>query len=123
MTPDEALGRAFEQARWDRRISQTHMANKMGIDQSTLSRKLHGERPWTFAEMLAAADALLMDLRELLGGMWGPTFGAAEDRAVNDGIVLPRSDSNRHAFDYKAKPSVATSPVTYLDVYRLTKAS
>lgn len=109
MTPDEALGRAFEQARWDSRISQTVMANKMNISQPTLSRKLKGERPWTFAEMIKAADALRIDVRTVLTNMWGP--GAADLPATAG--ELPRLDSNQQPFDYQAN-----GVVTYLQGYR-----
>lgn len=73
MTPDEALGRVIHMAMWERRVSQSALAPKLGMDQSTLSKKLRGLRPWEFSEFIAAADELHIDARDLLSGMWGPT--------------------------------------------------
>ncbi len=69
---DEALGRIIHVAMWERRITQAVLAAKLGIDQTTVSKKLHGLRPWSVKELLDVADFLGMDARDLLGNMWGP---------------------------------------------------
>jgi transcriptional regulator with XRE-family HTH domain len=69
---DVALGRVIHQAMWDQRITQTRLAVLLGIDQSTLSKKLRGERPWSVRELIDVADALRLDARELLARMWPP---------------------------------------------------
>jgi transcriptional regulator with XRE-family HTH domain len=69
---DVALGRTIHQAMWDQRITQTRLAVALGIDQTTLSKKLRGTRPWTVRELIDVADALHIDARELLARMWGP---------------------------------------------------
>jgi hypothetical protein len=74
-TSDQALGRAIHQAMWDRRVKQTELAPQVGLDQSTLSKKLRGERPWYFAEVISVADALRMNVLDLIGTMWGPDEG------------------------------------------------
>jgi len=70
-TADEALGRIIHMAMWDHGIKQVDFAPKLGIDQSALSKKLRGVRPWMFAEFIAAADLLNVDARDLLATMWG----------------------------------------------------
>jgi len=70
-TADEAFGRVIHMAMFDRRISQTKLAASLGISQSTLSKRLRGERPWSLTDTIQVADALRMDLRDLLGDMWG----------------------------------------------------
>src|SRR6266498_794804 len=69
---DEALGRIIHVAMWERRITQAVLAAKLGIDQTTVSKKLHGLRPWSVKELIDVADFLGMDARDLLGNMWGP---------------------------------------------------
>ena len=69
---DTALGRVLHQAMWDQRVTQIRLAAELGIDQSALSKKLRGLRPWTFAEFIACADFLGVDARKLLTDMWGP---------------------------------------------------
>jgi len=75
MAADQAFGRAVHQAMWDRHITQKVMAPAIGLDQSTLSKKLRGIRPWSFKELLDVADFLKMDARDLLASMWGPGDG------------------------------------------------
>jgi transcriptional regulator with XRE-family HTH domain len=69
---DKALGRAIHQAMWDQHITQLRLAEALGIDQSALSKKLRGLRPWLFAEFISCADLLGLDARDLLSQMWGP---------------------------------------------------
>jgi len=68
---DEALGRILHLTMWDHGIKQTELAPKLGMDQSTLSKKLRGVRPWTFAEFLAVADILGVDALDILTNLWG----------------------------------------------------
>ena len=80
--PDEAFGRAVHMAMFDRRVTQASMAKRTGIEQSLLSKKLHGVRPWSLGDMILVADALQLDLRDILGEMWrgpgSPTAKAAD---------------------------------------------
>jgi BetR domain len=82
---DVALGRVIHQAMWDQRITQTRLAVLLGIDQSTLSKKLRGERPWSVRELIDVADALHMDARDLLARMWPP-----------DGPIFPPGNIDFH---------------------------
>jgi len=69
--PTKAFGRTVYMTMFDKRIKQTALARETGIEQSLLSKKLHGKRPWTLDELIRVADALRVDARDLLGQMWG----------------------------------------------------
>lgn len=57
-TVDEQIGAAVHQLMWQNRITQRAMADALGIQQSAMSRKLRGTRPWLAAEVLVVARAL-----------------------------------------------------------------
>jgi transcriptional regulator with XRE-family HTH domain len=80
-TADEAFGLVVHEAMFAQRVSQTKLAAALSVHQTTLSKKLHGERPWTLADAIAIADALRLDLRDLLGRMWRDP-GTAQSGAV-----------------------------------------
>ena len=67
---DAAFGRAVHMVMYDKRMTQAKVATALGIHQTALSKKLRGERPWSLSEMVAVADLLRVDLRDLLGHMW-----------------------------------------------------
>lgn len=64
---------------WDRRISGRSMAGHLGIDESTMARKLRGNRKWTLDEVLTVARVLDVPVAVLL-----PEMGTAA-RAVASG--------------------------------------
>lgn len=104
-TADEAFGLVVHEAMFRQRISQTKLAAALGITQSALSKKLHGSRPWTLADMIDIADALRLDLRDLLANMWrdGTPISQAAGGS-NDGWAL--RGSNPQPTDYKVEGSV-----------------
>jgi transcriptional regulator with XRE-family HTH domain len=69
-SPDEAFGRTVHMVMFDKRVTQSQLAQQIGVDQSTLSKKLRGKRSWTLDEMISVADALRVDARDLLSSMW-----------------------------------------------------
>jgi transcriptional regulator with XRE-family HTH domain len=73
---DVAIGERVHQLMWRRRISQTQMAETLGVAQPTLSRKLRGERPWFAAEIAAAARSLDVSIGSLFGDGPGPEGGS-----------------------------------------------
>lgn len=85
LSPDEALGRLIHQVMWDKKISQERLAARLGIHQTTLSKKLRGERPWSFAEMIEVSDALDINALDLLKDLWGP--GVIPQRKVVGGLA------------------------------------
>lgn len=52
---DEVIGENVHQLMWRGHISQTAFAPLLNLTQSGLSHKLRGRRPWTAAEINAAA--------------------------------------------------------------------
>ncbi|UVK60171.1 helix-turn-helix DNA binding domain protein [Arthrobacter phage Kels] len=48
-------------------MTQWDLAARLGLTQATVSRKLHGSRPWFATELVAVAGALGMGVGELFG--------------------------------------------------------
>ncbi len=89
---DEALGRILHLTMWVQGMKQTELAPLLGIDQSTLSKKLRGVRPWFFAEFLNACDILGVDATDILTNLWGGPGNAPPAVApVAQRIELPPS--------------------------------
>lgn len=61
------IGEAVHRVMWRQRMTQTALADRLDITQSTLSRKLRGERPWDAHEVRLAARALGTTVSELYG--------------------------------------------------------
>lgn len=88
---DEAFGRAVKMVMFQRRITNRRLALTLGIHESALGKKLHGERPWTLTEMIATADWLRVDLRDLLGQMWtGPSPATGTEEFDAGGVQSTR---------------------------------
>lgn len=65
MNVDAVIGEAVHTLMWRQGITQAAMAAALDLDQSALSRKLHGSRPWKASEVMAAADFLSVTPGEL----------------------------------------------------------
>jgi transcriptional regulator with XRE-family HTH domain len=65
--PDAEIGERIHQLIWRERISQSAFAARLGISQSTMSKKLRGERPWFTGELVTAAAALGVTVGSLFG--------------------------------------------------------
>lgn len=66
-TVDEQIGARVHSEMWQRRVTQTALAKSLGVDQSTISKKLRGERPWFAAEVATAARTLGVTVADLYG--------------------------------------------------------
>lgn len=64
---DAELGRRVAILLWDQKVSQTELSGKLGIDQSALSKKLRGARPWSAREVAVVAR----ELRTTVGYLYG----------------------------------------------------
>lgn len=64
---DVAVGRRVHMLMWDQKLSQTALAKRLGIAQTTLSKKLHGERGWSLEDLQSVASALQVSMAYLLG--------------------------------------------------------
>ena len=51
---------------WRRRVSQQKMADHLGLNQSTFSKKMRGRVPMTLEELLSIAAFLEVQPRDLL---------------------------------------------------------
>ena len=86
---DAEIGRRVFHLMWDRKITQTEMGRVIGVGQTTLSKKLRGERPWYSSELRSAADKLGVTVGYLFGETENPQPGGA------GGGSLPGLDSNQ----------------------------
>lgn len=64
---DAAVGRRVHMLMWDRQVKQAELAMQLGIQQSALSKKLRGHRPWSLDELLTAARWLDTTAAYLIG--------------------------------------------------------
>jgi BetR domain-containing protein len=64
-TTDEIIGANVHTLMWNRRETQTMVAPLWGMDQTTLSNKLRGKRPWFASEIVAAAARYGVPVGEL----------------------------------------------------------
>ena len=64
---DAVIGRRVHQLMWDRKITQTALAKKIGVHQTALSKKLRGERGWSADELMLVASGLHITVGVLFG--------------------------------------------------------
>ena len=62
---DRVIGATVHALMWRQRVTQRDIAGHLGIQQSAMSRKLRGTRPWLAAEVVAVAEVLGVPLAEL----------------------------------------------------------
>lgn len=63
---DATIGERVHLLMRRQKVTQTGLAARLGVTQSALSRKLHGERAFAVAELLDIANMLDVDITELL---------------------------------------------------------
>jgi len=80
---------------WRTRVTQTRLAEVLGLDQSTLSKKLRGKRPWSVDELVRVAHVL---------GRPASFFLGEPDLAATASSGLPRVDSNHQPADLLPLP-------------------
>ncbi len=66
MNADRYVGRAVRIELMDREITQRQLAAATGIEESRLSRLLHGKLAWTLDDLLVVAGALAVETGSLL---------------------------------------------------------
>lgn len=66
-TLDVAAGRRVHLMMWDRKITQVDLGRKIGMDQSSLGKRLRGERGWSLDQLAAVAGALDTSIAYLVG--------------------------------------------------------
>lgn len=64
---DAELGRRINARMWDAKVTQMALAPRLGLDQSSLSKKMRGDRPWYWREVVIVAEVLGVTVGELAG--------------------------------------------------------
>ncbi|MFJ3392035.1 helix-turn-helix domain-containing protein [Leifsonia aquatica] len=64
---------------WDRKITQATLAPQIGMDQSSLAKRLRGQRGWSLDQVVSAAGALNTTVAYLFGEVDDPTWCAPRD--------------------------------------------
>ena len=88
----------------DRGLEQSTLAGILGIDQSTLSLKLHGKRKWTISELVTVSDKFGVSIDALarrrgldpIGGGGGFLHGVGTNihrRAVGPAGIEPTTST------------------------------
>ncbi len=96
-TIDQVIGANIHTLMWNRGETQTRVAPLWGMDQTTLSAKLRGKRPWYAAEIDSAARH----------------YGVTRDSLFSE---LPHLDSNQEPIGYANRDNL-----TVLADYQQTK--
>jgi hypothetical protein len=69
---DAQIGRRVHQLLWDRHITQTEFGRMIGMDQSSVAKRLRGKLGWSAAQVKAAALVLRTSITDLYGEDEGP---------------------------------------------------
>ena len=72
MTTDEKIGARIHQIMWNRKMKQGVLAERLGVGQAAVSKKLHGERKWTTDELVVVAEVLEVPVGDLFPIAEGP---------------------------------------------------
>jgi transcriptional regulator with XRE-family HTH domain len=121
-TLDVAAGRRVHLMMWDRKITQVELGRTVGMDQSSLGKRLRGERGWSLDQLASVAGALETTIAYLVGETDDPkpqiprAGGAAGAiRSIyflEDGWA--RRGSNPRPADYRGAGSM-TNRITFAD--------
>ena len=63
---DVVVGTNVHSLMWARRMTQTELGRAIGVDQSTLGKKLRGDRGWSLDQVESAAEVLGVDAAYLM---------------------------------------------------------
>jgi transcriptional regulator with XRE-family HTH domain len=64
---DVQIGRRAHQLMWDRQMTQTAFAARVGMDQSSVAKRLRGKLGWSAAHLVQAATVLGTTVSYLVG--------------------------------------------------------
>ncbi len=65
-TMTSSIGRRVHILMWDRDIRNRDLARYLGVSESTLSKKIHGDRPWTVEEFAGIAAFFQVPIGDLM---------------------------------------------------------
>lgn len=91
----------MEFARLD--ISESEAARRIGISQDKISRRMSGKNPFNIDELEELCDGLGISFDYVTTGI------RALPTPPNDGLQLPRKDSNLQPFDETSEPTLAAA--------------
>jgi DNA-binding transcriptional regulator YdaS (Cro superfamily) len=115
-TVDEQIGALVHQLMWQNRITQKTMADLLGIQQSAMSRKLRGGRPWLAAEVARVAYALGVAPGDLM-----PASSAPPSEPLTDAdMSTTRRNSTGELNAVVGVPQLCPSPRTATAIERST---
>lgn len=113
-TLDQIIGRRVHQLMWDQQITQTAFASRIGMDQSSVAKRLRGKLGWSANQVAEAASEL--------GVTVGYLFGETENpRQSPDGGTNSAPGGNRNPDPLGVNTRIAT--VTSLANYRHTASA
>jgi|GEM_PF-5624302 len=92
---DEQIGANVHQLMWQRRITQTALAPRMGIAQTVLSKKLRGAVTWTARDLANVATVFGVTMDELV---W-PQSGRPSPVAIVPESSAPRAVGGEQTTD------------------------
>lgn len=105
------VGELVHQHMWRGKVTQTAIANVLGISQPAVARKLRGDRPFSVDELLNVAEFLNVPITEFLPNAGNPHQGGPDGGGNADNGLKVRSsnqlsyrgtdnDSNVRQLDY-----------------------
>lgn len=83
---DAQIGRRVHQLLWDRHLTQTEFGRLIGMDQSSVAKRLRGKLGWSAAQVKAAAAVLRTSVSDLYGESASPSH------PIPDGPLSDYSD-------------------------------
>ena len=83
---DVVIGERVHAVMWRSKVSQVALARQLGLTQTAVSKKVHGDRPWFVSELLDVAAILHVPVSTLLpeAPPAGPPAGPAPARSANN---------------------------------------
>lgn len=107
---DAYIGRRVHQLMWDQHISQTALAPQLGMDQSTLGKRLRGTVGWP--------GPLLVKVAKVLGTTVAYLVGESDDPVPPTPAVDTRLGGNDRTLDYRGDDSTHEGELIRLDERR-----
>lgn len=93
LSPEARVSERIAQLMWRHKITQTRMAEAMGVTQSAISLKLGGVSRWTLRDVIKVTDTLDVTLENALAHILGKEksrpAGAGRENARPEGLEPP----------------------------------
>lgn len=104
---DAQIGRRVHQLMWDRQITQTAIGERVGMDPSSVAKRLRGKLGWNAAQLKAFAAVLDTSIAYLAGETNNPR---PADPDGPDGVREPKL--RLHPVEHSAPRPILTLPLT-----------